>query len=121
MKLLGRLSSVVEFWATSKLQDPGSSPVDFYFKQYIIHYMYYYVYCSVSSFDLILFTGLLSPNKFFKVSEYLLQLAEESLQFIYKTFDQLYQQGPVAQRITRLTTDQKIGGSNPLGIDNILI
>ena len=60
-------------------------------------------------------------TNFFKVSEYLLQLAEESLQFIYKTFDQLYQQGPVAQRITRLTTDQKIGGSNPLGIDNILI
>ena len=26
-------------------------------------------------------------------------------------------QGPVAQRITRLTTDQKIGGSNPLGIE----
>ena len=27
----------------------------------------------------------------------------------------------MAQRITRLTTDQKIGGSNPLGIGNILI
>ena len=26
----------------------------------------------------------------------------------------------MAQRITRLTTDQKIGGSNPLGIDTVL-
>ena len=31
------------------------------------------------------------------------------------------QLGPVAQWITRLTTDQKIAGSNPAGIDPILL
>ena len=37
---------------------------------------------------------------------------------IYRIKITLYK-GPVAQRITRLTTDQKIVGSNPTGIDKL--
>ena len=37
---------------------------------------------------------------------------------IYRIKTELYK-GPVAQRITRLTTDQKIVGSNPTRIDKV--
>ena len=32
-----------------------------------------------------------------------------------------YYQAPVAQRITRLTTNQEIAGSNPAGLDNTFL
>ena len=38
---------------------------------------------------------------------------------MFKFAGQTSQNGPMAQWITRLTTDQKIAGSNPAGIVNI--
>ena len=51
MKILGWPSSAVEFWAASKLQDPGSRPVDccpqIFISNNILCYMYYYVWMFV--------------------------------------------------------------------------